>query len=137
MPLSVTVTGNLPRDPEISYTSSGLPRATFTVASTERCRTESGKWEDGDTTWVRCIAWRDLAEHIGESLVKGDRAIVTGTLRERAYEKDGQKRSIWELTVSEAGPSLKFVTTKSQKAERASAPSDGDWPPPADDDPPY
>jgi single-strand DNA-binding protein len=86
---------------------------------------------------VRCIAWRDLADHICESLRKGDRVIVTGTLRERQYEKDDQKRSIWELTVSEAGPSLKFVTTKSQKAERASAPSGGeDWPP-QDDQPPY
>jgi single-strand DNA-binding protein len=50
MPIGVTVTGNLPRDPEISYTATGHPRATFTVASTERRRTESGKWEDGDTT---------------------------------------------------------------------------------------
>jgi single-strand DNA-binding protein len=135
--ITVTVTGNLGGTPELKTTSSGT-LCTFTVAASERYRDDTGTWKDGDTSWVRCVAWRDLGDHIAENFGKGDRVIVVGTLRQRDYEVNGSKRSTWEVTVADAGRSLKFAPAKAAKATRASAPSpkgddpwadDGDRPP--------
>jgi single-strand DNA-binding protein len=105
----------------------GAPVATFTVASTERYQ-ENGEWKDGTTSWVRCNAWRELAEHVTESLSKGDRVIVHGTLRQRDYEakpKDGDpggKRTSWEVNVTDVGPSLKYAQATVKKAVRDRVP---------------
>ena len=130
--IDITVTGNLARDPDLRYTPAGAPVATFTVASTERFQ-ENGEWKDGATSWVRCNAWRELAEHIVETFSKGDRVIVHGTLRQRDYEvpaKDGNpggKRTSWEVNVTDAGPSLKYATAAVKKTARDHVP------PPAED----
>jgi single-strand DNA-binding protein len=121
--INVTVTGNLTGDPELRYTGNGAPVVQFTVASNERYRGNSGEWQDGPTSFVRCNAWRELAEHAAESLTKGDRVVVTGTLRQRDYEaKDGTKRTVWEVAVSEVGAALKYATVKISKARRDGAP---------------
>jgi single-strand DNA-binding protein len=110
--IDITVVGNLARDPELKPIRDGTPLATFTVASNSRFKDDDGEWRDGPTSWVRCCAWGDLAENIADSLTKGDRVIVHGTLRQRDYEHEGQKRSSWELTASDAGPSVRFNAVK-------------------------
>lgn len=142
--ITTTVTGNLTADPELRFTASGVPVASFTVASNERYRDDSGQWQDGATSFVRCNAWRQLAEHIAETLSKGDRAIVAGNFRQRNYEtKEGEKRTVWELAVTEAGPALSYATAKISKVRRDGAPVPEDpWAgagtpaAPADEDPP-
>jgi single-strand DNA-binding protein len=135
---TITVIGNLTGDPELRFIPSGAAVANFTVASTPRSYDKpSGKWKDADPLFLRCNIWRDEAEHVAESLVKGDRVIVQGRLRQRSYEKDGAKRTIIELEVDEIGPSLKWATAKVSRAERSSggrdsAPRGGGH----DDDPP-
>ena len=125
--IEITITGNLAHDPDLRYTPAGAPVASFTVASTERYQ-ENGEWKDGATSWVRCNAWRELAEHVVETFNKGDRVIVHGTLRQRDYEvpaKDGDpggKRTSWEVNVTDAGPSLKYATAKVKKASRDRVP---------------
>jgi single-strand DNA-binding protein len=65
----------------------------------------TGEWKDGDTLFLTCQAWRQAAENVAESLQRGMRAIVTCRLRQRSYEtKDGEKRTVYELQVDEAGP---------------------------------
>jgi len=145
--IQITVTGNLTADPELRFTPAGAPVAQFTVASNERYKDGSGQWADGPTSFVRCNAWRDLAEHCAESLTKGDRVIVTGILRQRDYEaKDGSKRTVWELAVSEAGAALRYATAKISKVRRDGAPLPEDpWAhqapvpdgPPPGDEPPF
>jgi single-strand DNA-binding protein len=120
--IQVTVTGNLTGDPEVRYTPTGVPVATFTVASNERYKDAGGKWQDGPTSFVRVNAWRDLAEHAGESLAKGHRAVVVGVLRQRDYIKDDEKRTVWEVTASEIGAALRYATVKVTKAQRDQAP---------------
>ena len=75
----MTVIGNLTGDPELRYTPEGTAMVKFTVASTPRVldRT-SGEYRDGDPLFLTCTAWRELAEHIAESLTKGTRVVVTG-----------------------------------------------------------
>ena len=116
----ITVVGNLTDDPELRFTPSGAAVANFTIASTPRTFDKaSGEWRDGEALFLRCSLWRDAAEHAAESLTKGMRVIATGSLKQRSYEKDGQKRTVIELDVEEIGPSLKYATAKVTKANRS------------------
>jgi len=141
--IQVTVVGNLTADPELRFTGTGVPVATFTVASNERFKDAAGEWKDGPTSFVRCSAWRDLAEHVSESLAKGDRAVVTGTLRQRDYEaQDGTKRTVWEVAVAEVGAALRYATVKISKTRRDSVPvAEDPWAAvpsgPPEDEPPF
>lgn len=139
--ISATVIGNLTGDPELKFTQNGTPVATFTIASNERYKDPGGQWQDGPVSFVRCNAWRELAEHIAESAVRGDRMIAAGTFRQRDYKtKEGDKRTVWELAVTEAGAALRYATAKITKAARDQVPPPEDpWArdsaPPADEPP--
>jgi len=123
----ITVVGNLTDDPELKFTPSGAAVANFTVASTPRTfDRQTNEWKDGDALFLRCAAWRNLAENVAESLTKGQRVIVTGALRVRQYERqDGSKGTSVEMNVEEVGPSLKFATAKVTKATRSGSAAGG------------
>jgi single-strand DNA-binding protein len=138
----LTIVGNLVDAPELRFTPAGKAVARFRIASTPRYRdNRTGEWKDGDTLFLTCQAWRQLAEHIAESLERGMRAIVTGRLRQRSYEtKEGDKRTVYELEIDDAGPALSRATAKVTKVSRsgngqnggegeASGRWDGDEPP--------
>jgi single-strand DNA-binding protein len=116
----ITVVGNLVADPELRFTPSGQPVATFRVASTPRIRDNaSGEWKDGDSLFLSCNVWRQAAENVAESLQRGMRVIVTGRLRQRNYEtKEGEKRTVYEVEVDDVGPSLRNASAKVNRASR-------------------
>jgi single-strand DNA-binding protein len=115
---TLTICGNTTGPAELRFTPSGSPVATFTVASTPRTF-KDGQWVDGDTLFLRCSAWRDMAENVAETLTdKGMRIIVTGRLKQRSYEKDNQKRTVIEMEVDEVGPSLRYATAKVARTQR-------------------
>jgi len=118
----ITVVGNLVADPELRFTPSGQPVATFRVASTPRMRDNAtGEWKDGDSLFLSCNVWRQAAENVAESLQRGMRVIVTGRLRQRNYEtKEGEKRTVYEVEVDDVGPSLKNASAKVNRASRGS-----------------
>lgn len=130
----LTVVGNLTADPEIGFTQSGAAWCRFTVASTpRRFDKTAGDYVDGETLFMRCTAWRDLADHATESLTKGMRVMVTGRLRQQNWETDdGDKRSMIVLDVDDVGPSLRWATAKVQRTQRSGA---HDGPPAPTDDP--
>lgn len=115
----ITIVGNLTADPELRTTSAGAQVASFTIASTPRSWNRStNQFEDGQALFMRCSAWRDLAEHCVQSLAKGMRVIAQGRLTQRSYEaKDGTQRTVVELQVDEIGPSLKYATAQVQKMQ--------------------
>lgn len=117
---TITVIGNLTSDPELRFTSSGAAVANFTIASTPRSFDKaSGEWKDGEALFLRCSIWRQAAENVAESLVRGARVVVTGRLVQRSFEtKEGEKRTSIELQVDEIGPSLKYATAKVNKVSR-------------------
>ena len=123
----ITVVGNLTADPELRFTASGAAVANFTVASTPRTLDrQSGEWKDGEALFMRCTIWWQAAEHVAESVARGDRVVVQGRLRQRSFEtRDGDKRTVVELDVDEIGPSLRYVTVKVTTASRAGAESHG------------
>ena len=110
--VTICITGNLVEDPSLRFTPSGAAVANFTVASTPRTfDRQSNEWEDGDTLFLPCSIWRQAAEHVAESLTKGTRVIVTGRLKQRSYDdREGNKRTIYEVDVEEIGPSLARAT---------------------------
>jgi single-strand DNA-binding protein len=123
----VTITGNLTADPELRFTPSGAAVANFTVASTPRfLDKQTNEWKDGDAVFLRCNVWRQTAENVAESLMKGSRVLVSGRLKQRSYEtKEGEKRTVYEVEVDDVGPSLRSATAKVQKVNRSGGDSWG------------
>ncbi|HEX3714592.1 MAG TPA: single-stranded DNA-binding protein [Trebonia sp.] len=116
----ITVVGNLVADPELRFTPSGQPVATFRIASTPRIRDNAtNEWKDGDSLFLTCNVWRQAAENAAESLQRGMRVIVTGRLKQRNYEtKEGEKRTVYEVEVDDVGPSLRNASAKVNRASR-------------------
>jgi single-strand DNA-binding protein len=116
----ITVVGNLVADPELRFTASGQPVATFRIASTPRFMDKAtNEWKDGDSLFLSCNVWRQAAENVAESLQRGMRVIVTGRLKQRNYEtKEGEKRTVFEVEVDDVGPSLKNASAKVNRASR-------------------
>ena len=116
----ITVVGNLTAPPELRFTPNGAAVANFTVASTPRTfDRQSNEWKDGEALFLRCSVWKEVAENVAESLTKGMRVIVQGRLKARSYDdRDGNRRTSWELDVDEIGPALKFATAKVTRAQR-------------------
>ncbi|AZQ72538.1 single-stranded DNA-binding protein [Streptomyces abikoensis] len=113
----ITVVGNLVDDPELRFTPSGAAVAKFRVASTPRTfDRQTNEWKDGESLFLTCSVWRQAAENVAESLQRGMRVIVQGRLKQRSYEdREGVKRTVFELDVEEVGPSLKNATAKVTK----------------------
>jgi single-strand DNA-binding protein len=117
-----SIVGNLVEDPELRFTSSGIAVANLRVAVTQRIQ-QDGQWRDGETSFLHVNVWRGQAEHLADSLAKGDRVMITGRLRQRSWETpEGDKRSVAEIEADEVGASLKFATAKVERAsERATS----------------
>ena len=119
MSIPISFTGNLTADPELKFTSSGYAVASFTVAVSKRVK-DGDTWKDGPTSFVRCTVWRQYAENVAESLTKGTKVVVIGSMSQREYEtKDGEKRSVWECQVEDVGPALRNATASVRKVERS------------------
>ncbi|WP_435127424.1 single-stranded DNA-binding protein [Actinacidiphila sp. bgisy144] len=113
----ITVVGNLVDDPELRFTPSGAAVAKFRVASTPRTfDRQTNEWKDGESLFLTCSVWRQAAENVAESLQRGMRVIVQGRLKQRSYEdREGVKRTVYELDVDEVGASLRSATAKVTK----------------------
>lgn len=145
----ITLVGNLVDDPGLRFTPSGTAVANFRVASTPRTFDKTtNEWKDGESLFLTCNVWRQAAENVAESLVKGARVIVTGRLKQRGWEdKEGNKRTAYEVDVDDVGPSLKNATAKVNKTARSgasgsyagkAAPANDPWSVgPTDIDPPF
>src|SRR4029453_6582409 len=115
----VTISGNLTDDPELKFTDQGTAVANFRVAVTPRIRDDQGGWRDGETSFFRVTAWRQLGEHVADSLSKGDRALVIGRPKPRPGEPpEGERRSVVEIDADDIAPSLRWATAKPQRRPR-------------------
>jgi single-strand DNA-binding protein len=125
----VTLVGNLVDDPELRFTPSGAAVANFRIASTPRTYDrQSGEWKDGESLFLSCSVWRQAAENVAESLQRGMRVIVQGRLKSRSYDdREGNKRTVFEIDVDEVGPSLRSATAKVTKAMRSGPGGGGDF----------
>ena len=122
---TVTVIGNVTRDPELRFTPSGQAIATFGLAVNRRWQNrQTQEWEE-NVSFFDVTCWAQLGQNVADTLVKGSRAIVTGRLEQRSWETDqGDKRSKVEIIADEVGPSLRWATAEITRNERT-GPSDG------------
>jgi single-strand DNA-binding protein len=112
----VTITSNLTDDPELRYTPKRHRGGQLPPGRHARIK-DGDSWRDGDTSYFRINVWRQLAEHVAESLSKGDRAVDIGRLKSRSWETpEGDKRSVVEVEADEVAPSLRWATAKPQRA---------------------
>ena len=95
----VFLIGNLTRDPELRYTPSGIAVARMAIAVNRIKKADSNGEQGQDVDFINLIAWRRLAEICGEFLKKGAPIAVEGRLQIRAYEKNGEKKSMTEVII--------------------------------------
>ena len=114
---TVTIVGNLTRDPELRFTAGGKGVASFGVAVGRRYQV-NGEWKE-KTSFFNVTAWDQLGENAAASLTKGARIIVTGRLEQREYEtKEGEKRNVVEIVADELGPSLRWARAEVERTQR-------------------
>ena len=116
---SITLVGNVTRDPELRFTPTGQATATFGLAVNRRWQNrQTQEWEE-QVSFFDIVCWREMAENVGESITRGSRIIVSGRLEQRSWEtQEGEKRSRIEVIADELGPSLRWATAQVVKNER-------------------
>lgn len=119
---TVTLVGNITRDPEIRFTNTGQAVGSFGLAVNRRWQNrQTGEMEE-QVSFFDVTAWGSLGENVAASLNKGNRVVVTGRLQQRSYEtQNGEKRSVVEVVADEVGPSLRWAQATVQRNERTDA----------------
>ncbi|MBM3730500.1 MAG: single-stranded DNA-binding protein [Actinobacteria bacterium] len=111
---TITLVGNLTRDPELRFTTGGRGVASFGIAVGRRFQV-NGEWQE-QTSYFNITAWGQLGENAAATLAKGSRVIVTGRLEQREYTtRDGDKRTAIEVVADELGPSLRWATAQVER----------------------
>lgn len=125
MTTTITLIGNLTREPEIRYTREGQATTSLGVAVNRRWQDRTTReWEES-TSFFDVVCWRELAENAALSLVKGMRVVVTGRLEHRTWDtEEGEHRSKVEVVAEDLGPSLRFATAEVQRTERKGTDAD-------------
>ncbi|HEX5567473.1 MAG TPA: single-stranded DNA-binding protein [Streptomyces sp.] len=119
MSATLPLVGRLTADPELRYSASGTAVCRFTVVSSRRAKNpNTQEWEDADTTFWDCTAFKQLAEHCAESLTRGTEVVLVGRAVQESWEdrQTGQKRSKIAVKVDAIGPSLRNATARVTKA---------------------
>ena len=118
----IMITGNLTRDPELKYTPSVTAITRFTVADNRRKKVDN-EWVDGETTFFDCQVWGAMAEHAANTLHKGDKVTLVGSISSRKWQtQDGQDRTSWEVTCSELAVTLGGKPAKTAQTGRSDDP---------------
>ena len=111
---TITLVGNLTRDPELRFTTGGRGVASFGIAVGRRYQV-NGEWQE-QTSYFNITAWGQLGENAAATLAKGSRVIVTGRLEQREYTtREGDKRTAIEVVADELGPSLRWATAQVER----------------------
>ena len=114
---SITLVGNLTRDPELRFTTGGKGVASFGIAVGRRYQV-NGEWQE-QTSYFNIVAWGQLGENAASSLTKGMRVVVSGRLEQREYQnREGEKRTAIEINADEVGPSLRWATASIERNPR-------------------
>lgn len=123
----VILIGNLTADPELTVLSSGVKTCRFSLAVNREYKNANGQY---DTDFLNCQAWRSTAENLVKYMRKGRKIAITGSIQVRTYDnKDGEKRTVWEIQVSE----IEFISSPQQGGVKPQSETDD----PSDDEYPF
>ena len=121
---TITLVGNLTRDPELRFTTTGRGVASFGIAVGRRYQV-NGEWQE-QTSYFNVTAWGQLGENAAASLTKGARVVVTGRLEQREYTtREGDKRTAIDVIAEELGPSLRWATAKVERTPKTDGQGQG------------
>ena len=114
---TITLVGNLTRDPELRFTTTGRGVASFGIAVGRRYQV-NGEWQE-QTSYFNIVAWGQMGENAAATFTKGMRVIVSGRLEQREYQnREGEKRTAIEINADEIGPSLRWATASVERTPR-------------------
>ena len=114
----IVIMGRLTRDPELRYTQSNTPVASFTLAVD---RDYTGSNGERGVDFIDCVAWRSTAEFVSKYFQKGSMAVASGRLQLRDWiDRDGNKRRSSEVLAT----SVYFGGSKPERAPAPTAPED-------------
>ena len=103
----VFLIGRLTRDPELRYTGSNLPVATFSLAVNRNYTTQSGERE---ADFINIVVWRKQAENVKKYLSQGSQVAIEGRIQTRSYDdNNGQKRYVTEVIAD----NVEFIGSRS------------------------
>jgi single-strand DNA-binding protein len=133
----ISLEGALVRDPEVRFTGTGKAVTNLTVACRDRVRGPNGEWTDGDATFVDVTVWGKPAENVCESARQGDLLVITGTLKQEKWEKEGETRSKLAVTAEHIGVGLLWNDAKTPRALGEYTPKAAATASAGDDQPPF
>lgn len=128
---SVTVLGNVGKDPEIRTTNSGEIVANFSIAVSEKRKgTEN-------TVWFNCVAFGKTAQVVENYVKRGGKVLVQGRIQTREYEKNGTRHQAWEVLVNQL--SLEGSRAEGEQGDKryAATPQRDNFNAPLDDEIPF
>ena len=96
---SCSFIGNISREVETRYMPNGDACASFSIGVNSSWKDKATGEKKQSTEWVRCIAWRELAEICAEYLKNGQQVYVSGAMKTRMWEKDGIERYTTEIVL--------------------------------------
>lgn len=114
---TVILIGNLTADPELRTTQSGVNMASFTIAVQRKYKNDQGRY---DADFIRCVAWRQTADFLHQYATKGRKIALTGELQSRTYDKDGQKRTLFEVVAN----SVELIDKRDAEGGQVGRPAD-------------
>jgi single-strand DNA-binding protein len=117
----ITVAGNITKEPVKRFTRDQSSVLNFRIAATpRRFDRGTGAWSNETTMYFDVTCWRQLADHVHESVTRGDRVVVVGRLNRDTYRgKDGTERDNWSINADSVSVDLTFATAKPVKPGRA------------------
>jgi single-strand DNA-binding protein len=121
----VILIGRLGKDPEIRFMPNGEGVANFSIATSESWKDKAGEKQE-KTEWHNCVAYRKLAEIIGEYLKKGSELYIEGKLTTEKYAKDGVTRYATKIIVNDMKMLGGKAAKSEQEPEQASKPANRD-----------
>ncbi len=126
----LTLTGNVVREPEVRFTPSGNTRLVMPVATNRRFTAKGSDTPTEVTSFFTVIVWGQLAEHVAESIQKGDRVTVNGRVEQRTwFDEQEQRHQSFEIVADDVAASLRFRTAKIDRPARVAAVADGETSP--------
>ena len=132
---TITIIGNLTRDPELRFTPAGKAVASLSVAANRSRKNEIGDWEAVATTYLDVSLWGARAEAVADQLTKGSSVVVVGEVTQRSYEtRDGQRRTAYEVTAEVVAEQ---VTGRTTTRGAPAAPQADPWATPGPTDAPF
>jgi single-strand DNA-binding protein len=122
------IIGNLGKDPEVRFTQSGTPVATFTVATNERWTDKGSGQPQERTEWHRIVVWGKQGENCGQYLKKGRSVYIEGRIQTREWtDKEGKKQYTTEIVANQ----VVFLGSKGEGAGAGPRPAPEDFAQPA------